>query len=143
MSSGILPTFITGDEARRLAREVFDYFGAVGAEVAASSLDPAARLQWTNTSAAFNAWYQDLINASAVSQWLGAKAIADDAETWRDAARTFSERARAAGAPATAPPAPEIPGVAASATDIVSAAKWVALAVVAVAAVSAVRTLRA
>lgn len=143
MSSGILPTFITGDEALRIARGVFDYFSAVGEEVAASGLDSAAKLQWANTSGAFNRWYQDLINRSEVAQWLGAKAIADDSETWRDAAAGFSARARAAGAPATAPAAPVIPGVAPSSGEVTSAIKWVAVAVIAVAALSTVRTLRA
>lgn len=142
--ANFLPRYISGNEARELAARTWRYAEAVGLEVAASSLPPNDRQAWGNLFDAIHAWYNDLINRSAVSTWLGSAAIADDCETFNAKISAWHDRAVRAGAPATAGDPPIVPGVAdpSLGANLTSSIRWIAIAVVAVAAVALVREAR-
>ncbi|NBW18086.1 MAG: hypothetical protein EBR82_59945 [Caulobacteraceae bacterium] len=139
-----LPTYISGDEAIALARRTWKYAESVDLEVAAANLTPNDRAGWRNLFEAIHAWYNDVINRSQVSVWLGSKAIADDCEQFNNRIKPWHDRAVAAGAPATAGDAPAVPGTMppGALEGFTGSIRWIAIAVVAVAAVSLVREVR-
>ena len=106
---GFLPRYITGAEALAQVQATRRYADAVHAEVSASKLSDARRSAWATWYAQLYAWVNEVINRNRAALELGAAAIADGAEARNAQAAAWSQEARAAGAPATAPPPPVVP----------------------------------
>lgn len=106
---GLLPRYITGTEAIAQVQAARKYADAVHVEVSASQLPDARKQAWASYYAAFYAWVNATINRNRADIELGSAAIADQAEARNAQTAAFSQEARAAGAPPTAPPSPRVP----------------------------------
>ena len=132
--------YITGDEALRQTIEVDRYLSQVQEEIRKSGLTPDEKSAFETFYAGYRNNVQDVVNTSWLGLNMAAASISDRAESARDQGRAWSERARKAGAPNLAGKGPAVPGE--TSADIAGTAKWIAIAVLGVVAIQAIRAFR-